>query len=75
MTESPKNCVVDKMKIIEEIANLARLLAMIPSDDTYTINEPMTRKSMELSKWLDEARNSFFKLSVQINKALDLNLH
>jgi hypothetical protein len=73
MTESKKKS-VDKTKIIEQIADLSRLLGMIPSDDTVTVNEPVTHNSMELSKWFNETRNSFLKLSIQLDKALDLNL-
>ena len=47
---------------------------MIPSDDTVTVNEPVTQKSMELSKWFDNARKSFLKLSILLDKTLDLNL-
>jgi hypothetical protein len=73
MTESKKKS-VDKAKIVEQIADLSRLLGMIPSDDTVTVNEPVTHKSMGLSKWLSETRNSFLRLSIQLDKALDLNL-
>ena len=73
MTESKKDG-VDKTKIIEQIADLSRLLGMIPSDDTVTVNEPVTHNSMELSKWLNETRDSFLKLSIQLDKALELNL-
>ena len=64
----------DKTEIIEQIADLSKLLGMIPSDDTITVNEPVTHSSMELSKWFSDARNSFLKLSILIDKALDLNL-
>ena len=73
MTESKKNS-VDKTKITEQIADLSRLLGMIPSDDTVIVNEPATHNSMELSKWINETRNSFLKLSIQLDKALDLKL-
>jgi len=73
MTE-PKENSVDKTKIVEQIADLSRLLGMIPSDDTIAINEPVTQHSMQLSKWFSETRNSFLKLSILIGKALDLNL-
>ena len=73
MTELEKNS-VDKTKIVEQIAELSRLLGMIPSDDTIAINEPVTQHSMQLSKWLSDTRNSFLKLSILIGKALDLNL-
>lgn len=64
----------DKAQIREQISGLSRMLGMIPSDDAVTITDPMTRTSMELSKWLRETRDSFLKLSVLIGKALDLNL-
>jgi len=73
MTE-PKENSVDKTKIVEQIADLSRLLGMIPSDDTIAVNEPVTHNSMQLSKWFSETRNSFLKLSILIGKALDLNL-
>ena len=72
MTESTNS--VDKAKIVEQIADLSRLLGMIPNDDTVIVNEPVTNKFMELSEWLSETRNSFLRLSVQLDKALDLNL-
>ena len=70
----PKNVNVEKTKIIEQIADLSKLLGMIPSDDTITVNEPVTHNSMELSKWFSKTRDSFLKLSILLNKALDLNL-
>ena len=63
-----------KMKIAEQIAALSRLLGMIPSDDTIELSEPMTDHSMVLSEWLNDARNSFLKLSVLIGKELDIQL-
>ena len=57
----PKINSVDKTKIVEQIADLSRLLGMIPSDDTIAVNEPMTQNSMELSKWISDTRNSFLK--------------
>ncbi len=63
-----------KIKIAEQIAALSRLLGMIPSDDTIELSEPMTDHSMALSEWLNEARNSFLKLSVLIGKELDIQL-
>jgi len=73
MTE-PKENSVDKTKIVEQIADLSRLLGMIPSDDTIAVNEPVTHNSMQLSKWFSEARNSFLELSLLLNRSLDLNL-
>jgi hypothetical protein len=62
------------MKIAEQIAALSSLLGMIPSDDTIQLSEPMTDHSMVLSEWLNDARNSFLKLSVLIGKELDIQL-
>ena len=73
MTEAKENS-VDKTKIVEQIADLSRLLGMIPSDDTIAVNEPVTHNSMQLSKWFSETRNSFLKLSLLLNKSLDLDL-
>jgi hypothetical protein len=67
----PKNI---RTEILEQIADLSKLLGMIPSDDTITVNDPVTHNSIELSKWFSDARNSFMKLSTLIGKALDLNL-
>ena len=63
-----------RTEIMEQIADLSKLLGMIPSDDTITVNDPATHNSIELSKWFSDARNSFLKLSILIGKALDLNL-
>ena len=73
MTESPKSS-AKKTEIVERIADLSKLLGMIPSDDTITVNEPVTHKSMDLSTWFSETRNSFLKLSILLDEALDLNL-
>lgn len=73
MTE-PKEGSVDKRRIVEQIADLSRLLGMIPSDDTVAVNEPVTNNSMQLSEWFGETRDSFLKLSLLLNEALDLNL-
>ena len=73
MAEAPKKS-ADKTEIIAQIADLSKLLGMIPSDDTVTVNEPVTQKSMELSKWFDNTRKSFLKLSILLDKTLDLNL-
>ena len=73
MTEVPKK-IADKSEIIAQIADLSKLLGMIPSDDTVTVNEPVTQKSMELPKWFDDTRKSFLKLSILLDKTLDLNL-
>jgi hypothetical protein len=63
-----------KTKIIEQIAELSRLLAMIPSDDTINIHEPLTQNEMVLYDWFSDTRNSFLKLSLLISKELDIPL-
>jgi hypothetical protein len=72
--KEPQDIEDRKIKIAEQIAALSRLLGMIPSDDTIQLSEPMTNHSMALSEWLNEARNSFLKLSVLIGKELDIQL-
>ena len=47
-----------KKEIIAQIADLSRLLGMIPSDD----------------KTVHDARDSFLKLSILISQALDIQL-
>ena len=73
MTE-PKERGVDKTRIVEQIADLSRLLGMIPSDDTIAVHEPVTHNSMQLSEWLGKTRDSFLKLSLLLNASLDLDL-
>jgi len=61
-------------KIITQIAELSRLLGMIPSDDTIQIHEPLIQNKMILSDWLNATRKSFLKLSLLISKELDIQL-
>ena len=63
-----------RTEIVEQISDLSKLLGMIPADDATTVKDPGTQNAIELSKWFSEARNSFFKLSVLISNALDINL-
>jgi hypothetical protein len=63
-----------KTKIITQIAELSRLLGMIPLDDTIKIHEPLTQNKMDLSDWLSGKRDSFLKLSLLISKELDIQL-
>ncbi len=63
-----------KTKILVQIAELSRLLGVIPSDDTIKIHEPLTKNKMVLSDWLSTTRDSFLKLSVLISKELDITL-
>ena len=63
-----------KTKIIAQIAELSRLLGMIPSDDTIKMHDPLTQNKMVLSNWLSATRDSFLKLSLLISKELDIQL-
>jgi hypothetical protein len=58
MREQPRNSEDLKKDIVVQIAELSRLLGMIPSDDTT----------------VRDARDSFLKLSILIGKALDIKL-
>jgi len=57
-TEQPQNIGNLKQEIVAQIADLSRLLGMIPSDDIT----------------VSEARTSFLKLSLLIDQALGLKL-
>ena len=74
MSEHQENFEDQKIKIITQIAELSKLLGMIPSDDTIKIHEPLTQNKMVLSDWLNATRNSFLKLSLLISKELDIQL-
>jgi hypothetical protein len=74
MSEHQMNFEDQKIKIMAQIAELSRLLGMIPSDGTIDVHEPMTYNSMMLSNWLSAARDSFLRLSLLISKALDIQL-
>jgi hypothetical protein len=73
MTE-PEAESVDKTRIVERIADLSKLLGMIPSDDTIAVNELVTHNSMQLSEWFAETRNSFLKSSLLLSHSLNLDL-
>jgi hypothetical protein len=74
MSAPQENFEDQKIKIIAQIAELSRLLGMIPSDGTIDVHEPMTHNSMALSNWLSVTRDSFLRLSLSISKALDIQL-
>ena len=63
-----------KTEIMKQIAELARLLGMIPSDDTITMQEPLTQDKMVISDWLSVTRDSFLKLSLLISRELDIQV-
>ena len=74
MSDSQENFENQKTKIVSQIAELSRLLGMIPSDGTIDIHEPMSNNTMALSNWLSTTRDSFLKLSLLISKELDVQL-
>jgi hypothetical protein len=74
MSDSQENFENQKTKIVSQIAELSRLLGMIPSDGTVDIHEPMSNNTMALSNWLSTTRDSFLKLSLLISKELDVQL-
>jgi hypothetical protein len=74
MSEPQEDFEDQKIKIIAQIAELSRLLGMIPSDGTIDVHEPVTHDSMVLSNWFSTTRDSFLKLSLLISKALDIQL-
>ena len=63
-----------KKEIITEIAELSRLLSMVPSDATMEIKNPLTQQTMVLSDWLNDSRDSLLKLSHMISRELDISL-
>jgi len=63
---------VDKTEIMGQIADMSRLLGMIPDDGTVAIKNPITLEAMELSGWFAETRDSFLRLSLLVGRALDL---
>ena len=74
MSQSLEKSENQKTKIMTQIAELSRLLGMIPSDDTIKIHEPLTQNKMVFSDWLSATRDSFLQLSLLISKELDIQL-
>jgi len=74
MSEAQEKPEDRKTRILTQIAELSRLLGMIPSDDTIRIHEPLTQDKMVLSDWLSATRDSFLRLSLLISKELDIQL-
>ena len=74
MSPPHKELADQKRKIAVQIADLSRLLGMMPSDDTIRIREPLTGHEIILSDWLSATRESFLKLSLLIGKELDIQL-
>ena len=74
MDQYQENRKEQKALVITQIAELSRLLGMIPSDGTVELHEPLTQKSMALSDWFRATRASFLKLSLLISKGMDIQM-
>ena len=74
MGERESAAAEEKKEILAKIGELAKLLGMIPADDSFVLNDPLLENSMELSEWLNEARNRFNELATLVGRALDLQL-
>lgn len=74
MKQSQNNCNNQKVQIAAQVAELSRLLGMIPSDGTIEIQEPLTQNKIALSDWFSATRNSFLKLSLLISKEMDIQM-
>jgi hypothetical protein len=64
----------ERREILAKIGGLAKLLGMIPADDSVVLNDPLLENSMGLSEWLNDARNCFHELVTLVGRALDLQL-
>ena len=74
MGEQESASAEEKREIIAKIGELAKLLGMIPADDSVILNDPLLENSMELSEWIDDARSRFNELATLVGRALDLQL-
>lgn len=74
MDQYQENRKDQKTQVITQIAELSRLLGMIPSDGTVELHEPLTQKSMALSDWFRATRASFLKLSLLISEGMDIQM-
>lgn len=74
MNQYQENRRDQKTQVITQIAELSRLLGMIPSDGTVELHEPLTQKSMALSDWFRATRASFLKLSLLISEGMDIQM-
>jgi hypothetical protein len=63
---------VDKTEIMGQIADMSRLLGMLPEDGTVSVTNPITSEGLTLSEWFAETRDSFLRLSLLVGRALDL---
>jgi len=64
----------EKREIVGKIGELAKLLGMIPTDNSVVLNAALFENAMGLSEWLNDARNRFNELAILVGRALDLQL-
>ena len=74
MNDSREQQVNERLTIATQIAELSKLLGMVPLETGCLLQEPVTRNEMMLSEWLDAARASLLKLSLSISRELDIEL-
>lgn len=63
-----------KSEIKSQIKEISKLLSMLPSDEAVKMQEPVAKNEMELSVWLENARDKFLKLSVLISEEVDIGI-
>jgi len=74
MKQFQKNGKNNKAQITAQIAELSRLLGMIPSEGTIEVHEPLTGNKTALSDWFSTTRGSFLKLSLLISEEMDIEM-
>jgi len=63
-----------KLEISEHIAEQSRLLGMMPSDPTITMQESLMQSEISISDWLSAIRLRFLKLSTSISKEIGISI-
>ena len=63
-----------KIEISAHIAELSRLLGMMPSDPAMTMQGPLMQSEIDISDWLSAVRIRFLKLSTFIGKEMRISM-
>jgi hypothetical protein len=63
-----------KVEVSGHIAELSRLLGMMPSDPTMTMQGPLMQSEAGISDWLSAIRMRFLKLSTFIGNELKISM-
>jgi hypothetical protein len=63
-----------QLEISEHIAELSRLLGMVPSDPTIAMQEALMQSEIGISDWLRAIRLRFLKLSTLISKEIGISI-